>query len=164
MDVSMPRLNGLEVTRQLRGTLPDCEALILSQHESPEMVREALKAGARGYVAKGSLSTDLLSALNKVSRREYYFDPAILSQTPTTHTDLQEILQRSAAFEKAFNKHEQLYRSTFELAAVGVAHVSAEGQWLRVNRKLCEIVGYSEPELLSRTVHGILRIPGHGDR
>jgi PAS domain S-box-containing protein len=155
MDVSMPRLNGLEATRQVRSILPDCEVLIVSQHESSEMAREALNAGARGYVVKSSLSRDLITAINKVSQREYFFDPAILDKTPSTHTDVREILQRSAAFEKALRESEELYRTTFESVAVGVAHVSPEGKWLRVNNKLCEIVGYSEAELLKLTFQDI---------
>ena len=148
MDVSMPRLNGLEATRQLLGLLPTCEVLILSQHESPEMARQALKAGARGYVVKSSVSEELIAALTKLSRKEYFFDPAILEQGSTTHVDLQEILQRSATFEQALKQSEKLYRTTFELAAVGVAHVSPDGRWLRVNQRVCDILGYSKAELL----------------
>ncbi len=156
MDVSMPNLNGLEATRQVRGRLPDCEVLILSQHESPEMVRQAINAGARGFVAKRSIGKDLISALESVTRHEPFFDPAILKGvSPSGHLDVQEILQRSAAFERALRESEQLYRSTFELAAVGVAHVSPEGRWLRVNKKLCDIVGYSESELLKLTFQQI---------
>ncbi len=155
MDVSMPGLNGLEATRQVRSILPGCEVLILSQHENSEMARQALKAGARGYVVKSSISKDLLAAVSKASRREYFFDPAILDQTPRDHIDLQEILQRSAAFEHALHHSEQLYRSTFEMTGLGIAHISPEGRCLRVNRKLCDILGYSEPEMLSRTLQDI---------
>jgi PAS domain S-box-containing protein len=151
----MPRLNGLEATREIRRTLPDCEVLILSQHESAEMARQALKAGAGGYVVKSSVSKDLISALTKLSRGEYFFDRAILDQAPSVHPGIQEILERSAAFEHALRQSEELYRSTFQSAGVGVAHVSPEGRWLRVNRKLCDIVGYSEPELLNLTFQQI---------
>lgn len=150
MDVSMPRLNGLEATRQVHSYLPNCEVLILSQHESPEMVRQAINVGARGFVAKRSIGKDLISALESVARQESFFDPADL-KSPSGHLDVQEILQRSAAFEQALRESEQLYRTTFELAALGVAHVSPEGKWLRVNKKLCDIVGYTESELLKLT-------------
>jgi PAS domain S-box-containing protein len=156
MDVSMPNLNGLEATRLIRNILPDCEILILSQHESAEMARQALNAGARGYVVKRSIAKDLVAALENVSRHEPFFDPAIWDGVePSGHLDVQEILQRSAAFEQALRESEQLYRSTFELAAIGVAHVLPDGRWLRVNRKLCEIVGYSEAELLQITFQEI---------
>src|SRR5690606_22122785 len=46
---------------------------------------------------------------------------------------------------------EQRFRATFELAAIGIAHVALDGQWLRVNRHLCEMFGYAEEQLLQRT-------------
>ncbi len=153
MDVSMPTLNGVEATRILRGVLPSYEVIILSQHDSPEMARQAFKAGARGYVIKSSASRNLVAALDKIVRHESFCDPAISGvERPL---DVQEILQRSTALEQVLRESEQIYRSTFELAAVGVAHVSPEGRWLRVNKKFCEIVGYSESELMQLTFQEI---------
>jgi PAS domain S-box-containing protein len=153
MDVSMPVLNGLDATRIIRSTLPTCEILVLSQHDAPEMVRQAFKAGARGYVVKASMAKDLLGALSKVARHECFFDPAISELAGPV--DVQEILQRSSALESALLESEQMYRTTFELAGVGIAHVSPKGRWLRVNRKLCDIVGYTEEELLQLTYQDI---------
>jgi PAS domain S-box-containing protein len=149
MDVSMPKLNGLEATPLIRNILPDCEVLILSQHESAQMVQQAFKAGARGYVVKSSIGRDLLAALEKVSRHESFFDTSIPGLGKASrHIDAQEALQRSVALERALRESEELYRTTFQLAGVGVAHVSSDGRWVRVNQKLCDIVGYSEQELL----------------
>lgn len=153
MDVSMPNINGLDATRTIRTLLPSCEILVLSQHDSPEMVRQAFKAGARGYVIKSSMGKNLWDAVEKVSRHETFIDPAISDLTGSV--DVEEILRRSAVLEQALLESEELYRTTFELAALGVAHVSPEGRWLRVNKKLCEIVGYSESELLQLTFQEI---------
>ncbi len=57
--------------------------------------------------------------------------------------------------EIANKESEALFRTTFELAAVGFAHVALDGQWLLVNQKLCEIVGYSKTELFERTFQNI---------
>ena len=57
--------------------------------------------------------------------------------------------------ELAIRESEDRFRSTFEQAAVGVAHVDLDGRWLLVNQKLCEIVGYSEAELLTTTFQDI---------
>jgi PAS domain S-box-containing protein len=65
--------------------------------------------------------------------------------------DITELKQ----IEANLREQEQLFRSTFNQAAVGIAHVSPTGQWLRVNQKLCEIVGYTHDELLQRTFQDI---------
>ncbi len=146
MDVSLPNMNGLEATRLIREILPESEILVLSQHDAVDVVRQAFKAGARGYVIKSSLANNLIAAVEKVSRHEAFFDPSISEVTPPL--DLQEVLQRTAALQDALLESEQLYRSTFELAAVGVAHVAPDGRWLRVNQRVCQITGYSERELM----------------
>jgi two-component system sensor histidine kinase/response regulator len=65
-----------------------------------------------------------------------------------------DITDRKRA-EEALRESEVRFRGTFENAAVGIAHVDTSGQWLRVNRKLCEIVGYTHEELLQRTFQDI---------
>lgn len=51
--------------------------------------------------------------------------------------------------------NERRFRATFEQAAVGIAHVAPDGRWLRINRRLCEVVGYTREELLARTLQDI---------
>ena len=162
MDVSMPRLNGLEATRQVRSILPDCEVLVLSQHESREMARQALKAGARGYVVKSSISRDLLSAVAKVSRHEYFFDPGILDEAASIHTDVQEILQRSSAFEKALQESEQRLRNLAQYQtavmnnmAEGLYALDANGLVTSINRAGETILGWTRDELLGKKMHDV---------
>ncbi|MCR4332258.1 MAG: PAS domain S-box protein, partial [Sulfuricaulis sp.] len=57
--------------------------------------------------------------------------------------------------EETMRESEERFRATFSQAAVGIAHVAPNGRWLRVNQKLCEIIGYTEQELLSRTFQDI---------
>src|SRR5713101_7560473 len=59
LDVTMPRMNGLEACRLIRQKAPGMEILFVTQHDSPQMMREALEAGARGYVVKSNAARDL---------------------------------------------------------------------------------------------------------
>lgn len=64
MDISMPELNGLEATRQILKAVPQAEVLILTMHDSEELIREVLDAGARGYVLKSDAGRDLVAAVD----------------------------------------------------------------------------------------------------
>ncbi len=70
LDVSMPKMNGLEACRLIRKAVPASEVLIVTQHDSPQMMREALDAGARGYVVKSNAGRDLLAAVEAVSQHK----------------------------------------------------------------------------------------------
>ena len=63
MDISMPQMDGLQATRIIRREIPSSRILILSQHDSPQMLSAALKAGASAYVTKSQVSRCLLAAL-----------------------------------------------------------------------------------------------------
>jgi DNA-binding NarL/FixJ family response regulator len=72
LDVTMPRMNGLEACRMLRQQCPGLEILFVTQHDSPQMMREALEAGARGYVVKSNAARDLLAAVDAVSQHRVF--------------------------------------------------------------------------------------------
>jgi PAS domain S-box-containing protein len=78
-------------------------------------------------------------------------DRGEISHFIATQRDLTERLQ----VEERLRKREEEFRSLFELSAVGMTQVSPEGQYLRVNRKLCNMLGYSEQELLQLTLHQV---------
>jgi DNA-binding NarL/FixJ family response regulator len=77
LDVAMPVLNGLDATREIRAGCPGTEIVILSMHEGEDYLREALRAGAAGYVLKRAAAKELVGAIQAVQRGESYLDPAL---------------------------------------------------------------------------------------
>jgi two-component system, NarL family, response regulator NreC len=77
MDVSMPRLNGIDTTRQLRDAAPESKILALTVHEDDGYVREFLKAGALGYLLKRASTEELIRAIRIVAGGGVYVDPRV---------------------------------------------------------------------------------------
>jgi DNA-binding NarL/FixJ family response regulator len=77
MDCALPGMNGLQATRQIMEDSPETAVLMLSMHTESTWVRQAIDAGARGYVLKNALELDLGAAIRKVAAGETVFDPQL---------------------------------------------------------------------------------------
>jgi two-component system, NarL family, response regulator NreC len=77
LDVGLPDISGVEATRRIMESCPDCRVLILSMHRDSVYVRETLRAGAKGYLLKDSIDEDLLTAIRAVARGEGFLSPAV---------------------------------------------------------------------------------------
>ncbi len=90
LDVKMPKLTGLQATREIKQQAPEVAILILSMHDDERYLFEALKAGASGYVLKTQADTDLLAAIRAVERGEPFLTPEAQQAL------IQDVLERGA--------------------------------------------------------------------
>jgi DNA-binding NarL/FixJ family response regulator len=77
VDISMPDIDGLQATRQIREASPTTEVVVLTMHESDQMVRRVLDAGALGYVLKSDLAAHLVRAVREVSAGKLFLTPRV---------------------------------------------------------------------------------------
>jgi two-component system response regulator NreC len=77
MDISMPVLNGIEATRQIKTAQPEVKVIILSVHEDEEYAYQILRAGASGYLLKNASKQDILAAIDSAVSGERFFSPGI---------------------------------------------------------------------------------------
>ena len=78
LDLSMPDLDGISVTRKIKPNFPDLKILILTLHEDGALLREAIKAGAAGYILKRAAEAELISAIRTILRGDLYVDPSMV--------------------------------------------------------------------------------------
>ena len=77
MDIGMPGVSGIDATARIRRELPSTKVLILSMHDDQGYLRQALRAGASGYVLKKAADTELLAAIRAAARGEVFLDPSL---------------------------------------------------------------------------------------
>ena len=110
LDVRMPKLTGLQVTREIKRQAPEVSVLILSMHDDERYLFEALKAGASGYVLKTQADADLLEAVRAVQRGEPFLTPAAQQAL------IKDMLERGAdeAEEELTPREEQIVKLVAE--------------------------------------------------
>ncbi|NHZ46523.1 hybrid sensor histidine kinase/response regulator, partial [Nitratidesulfovibrio liaohensis] len=124
-DVMMPRVDGQRMVEQLRRYpgMADVPVLMLTAKTDDELRVHLLHGVVQGYIQKPFTAAELQASV---------------------HAELRDRARHKAELDES----ETRFRATFEQAAVGLAMVAPDGSWLRVNGKLCDIVGYSPEELV----------------
>jgi len=90
LDILMPKVDGLETTRQVRSLLPNTKIIVLTMHESDQMVRRVFEAGAHGYVLKSDLAEQLVKGVREVSRGKLYLTPKVSEILLASTTDAED--------------------------------------------------------------------------
>lgn len=93
MDCAMPKTSGLDAMRRILEATPNVAILMLSMHSEQTLVRQAMAAGARGYILKSAVDLDLAAAVKRVAAGEIVLDPA-LDRPPAPQTGLRPLTAR----------------------------------------------------------------------
>jgi len=142
LDVRMTGMDGFEVCKRLKQDerTREVPVIFISALQDVQDKVQGFEAGGVDFISKPFQEEEVLARVR-------------------THMELRNMqlnLERMVAKRTAeVIEGEQRFRATFEQAAVGIAHVSLEGRFLRINRKFCDIVGYSEEEMLSQSFQDI---------
>lgn len=119
LDVSMPGIGGIEVTRHLKERLPEIRVLILTVHEDGTLLREAVRAGAAGYILKRAAESEMVTAIEAALRGELYVHPAM------TRLLLQEPAPKSAPRRGQPNALSRREKDVLRLLALGYTNRQA---------------------------------------
>jgi two-component system, sensor histidine kinase and response regulator len=151
LDVMMAGMDGYEVARRIKGqsitkNIPIVMVTALGDHNARML---GLSAGAEDFLTKpvdrGELCVRVRNLLRLRTYGEYFDKYSQLLES--------EVTSRTADLVDS----ERLYRLTFDAAPVGIGHLDLDGQWLRVNQRLCDLLGYSCEELRSTAVETLMR-------
>jgi len=162
VDIGMPSLNGLEATRQIVKKAPRTRVLVLTMHDTNPLIQQVVKAGARGYVLKSDVASDLVSAVEALCRDQTFFTSKV------SQVILDRYVGKSAGTEISPDPESPLTprerevvqllaegKSSKEVAAVlGISVKTAETHRINLMRKLdchsvAEVVRYAVRNLIA---------------
>ena len=156
LDVIMPEMSGFELSQKLKQDerTRDIPIIFVSGLQEIEDRTQGFETGGVDYISKPFQEADVLARVRthmELHNMQQHLEELVAERT----AELQDEIDERKVAEKKLQKSESLFRATFEQAAVGIAHVSLEGSFLRLNQKFCDIVGYSLEEMLSRSFQDI---------
>jgi PAS domain S-box-containing protein len=141
LDLRLPGIDGYQVVATIKGSVitKNIPIIIVTALEERDARIRALTAGAEDYLTKPVDHVELCARVRNLLRLKAYGD---------YHDKYGQILEGEVDSRTAdLIESERVYRSTFDAAPVGIVHVGLDGRWLRVNQRLCDLLGYSREEL-----------------
>ncbi len=121
MDISMPRLGGLEATLEIKKSHPEIKVLVLTQYEDVVYIKRFFKAGASGYLLKKAVGEDLLTAIRAVIAGKTYVHPAIASGVVDGYLGIQKGEPQEDPYDLLTDREKQVLK----LIAEGHTHKEA---------------------------------------
>ena len=125
MDLSMPRLGGVEATRKVLAEVPGVQVLVLSMHEGADSVLAALRAGARGYLVKGSTKEEVARALHDVASGGAVFGEGVAEQVLSRVRQSERTSRRGAETFPTLTDREL---EVLDLVAAGLSNAAISGR------------------------------------
>ena len=110
MDLYMPRMNGLDAIREIRGRNPGTKILVLTVHKTEEYVLETLRAGADGYVLKDASHPELVTAIMSVLEGKRYLSPGISEKVIEGYLEGRKALKTVSSWESLTNREREVLK------------------------------------------------------
>lgn len=115
IDIAMPNMNGLDTTRLVTKNSPETKVIVLSRYEKEAYVRQALDAGAQGYVVKGAPSADLLEAIRSVVKGKLYLSSEVQASVIQAYLQNKpKTAQENEKFEQLSEREKQVFHLLIE--------------------------------------------------
>ncbi len=130
LDIAMPLLNGIETTRRIQTLSVDTRVVILSMHSDEDVVRQALRCGASGYLLKRSVVEELLIAIRSANKGEIYLSPSIAQTVLSGFLQTESTNESSTVLEQLSSREREILQLIVEghtnQAAAQVLSISAK--------------------------------------
>lgn len=157
MDISLPDMDGLEVTVKLKKVHPGIKVLILTMHDNPGFLYPAIKAGASGYVVKKAADTELINAIRSAYRGDVFLDPSmarVMTEDYMAQVGTEKWLSDREREVLGLIAEGRTYKEMAKLLAVSVKTIETYRE--RIKEKLClttraELVRYALQKGLLRS-------------